>query len=63
MDDPGIAAGDALAGAIFGLLLMKLQGRDMKFALPFGSFLAPAAYVALVWGDRIIAAYLARFPQ
>ncbi|HOS12230.1 MAG: prepilin peptidase [Acidobacteriota bacterium] len=53
----------SFAGAIFGLLLMKLQGRDMKFALPFGSFLAPAAYVALVWGDRIIAAYLARFPQ
>jgi len=53
----------SLIGAIVGVILMKAKGRDMKFALPFGTFLAPAAYVALIWGDRIIAAYLARFPQ
>ncbi len=53
----------SFAGAIVGVILMKAKGRDMKFALPFGTFLAPAAYVALIWGDRIIAAYLARFPQ
>jgi leader peptidase (prepilin peptidase)/N-methyltransferase len=53
----------SFGGAIVGVFLMKAKGRDMKFALPFGTFLAPAAYVAMIWGDRIIAAYLARFPQ
>jgi leader peptidase (prepilin peptidase)/N-methyltransferase len=53
----------SFVGAIVGIILMKAKGKDLKFALPFGSFLAPAAYVALVWGDQIIAAYLARFPR
>jgi leader peptidase (prepilin peptidase)/N-methyltransferase len=53
----------SIAEAIFGLILMKARGKDMKFALPFGTFIAPAAYIALVWGDRIISAYLARFPE
>jgi len=53
----------SFVGAIVGVVLMKVKGKDLKFALPFGSFLAPAAYVALVWGDRIITAYLSRFPR
>ena len=53
----------SFVGAIVGVILMRVQGRDLKFALPFGTFLAPAAYIALIWGDRIIAAYLSRFPQ
>ena len=53
----------SIVGAVFGLILMKAKGKDMKFALPFGTFIAPAAFAALVWGDRIIAAYLSRFPQ
>lgn len=53
----------SITGAVLGLILMKAKGKDMKFALPFGTFIAPAAFAALVWGDRIIAAYLARFPQ
>jgi len=53
----------SIVGAIVGLIYIKFQGKDLKFALPFGTFLAPAAYVALVWGDAIIAAYLARFPR
>ncbi len=53
----------SFAGAIFGLILIKAKGKDMKFALPFGAFIAPAAFAALIWGDRIIAAYLSRFPR
>jgi leader peptidase (prepilin peptidase)/N-methyltransferase len=53
----------SFVGAIVGLIYIKFQGKDMKFALPFGTFLAPAAFVALVWGDAIITAYLARFPR
>jgi prepilin signal peptidase PulO-like enzyme (type II secretory pathway) len=36
----------------------QLEKKDLQFALPFGTFLAPAAFLALVWGDRIIHAYL-----
>ncbi len=48
----------SLAGALAGLFLMSFRKKDLQFALPFGTFLAPAAFVALVWGDRIINAYL-----
>lgn len=51
----------SVVGAIFGLLLMKFRGKDMKFALPFGSFIAPAAFVALIWGDPLITWYLSLF--
>ena len=51
----------SVVGAIFGLLLMKFRGKDMKFALPFGSFIAPAAFVALIWGNQLITWYLSLF--
>ncbi|MGB9906858.1 MAG: prepilin peptidase [Candidatus Saccharicenans sp.] len=51
----------SVVGAIVGLLLMKFQGKDMKFALPFGSFIAPAAFVSLVWGTPLITWYLSLF--
>jgi len=51
----------SIVGAIVGIIYMRARGKDLKFAMPFGSFLAPAAYVALVWGERIISAYLAQF--
>lgn len=46
------------AGALTGVLLMALRRKGLQHAVPFGSFLAPAAFVALVWGERIIAWYL-----
>jgi leader peptidase (prepilin peptidase)/N-methyltransferase len=49
-----------LAGSIG---IIGFRGKDLKFALPFGTFLAPAAYVAVVWGEALIAAYLSRFPR
>lgn len=51
----------SVVGAIVGLLLMKFRGKDMKFALPFGSFIAPAAFVSLVWGNSLITWYLSLF--
>jgi leader peptidase (prepilin peptidase)/N-methyltransferase len=52
----------SFAGALVGLAVMAARKKDLQFALPFGSFLAPAAFVALVWGDRLIAAYLRLYP-
>ncbi|MDD8026711.1 MAG: prepilin peptidase [Acidobacteriota bacterium] len=53
----------SFAGALVGGLIMAVRKKDLQFALPFGTFLAPAAYVALIWGDGIIGAYLSLFPN
>ncbi|MBM3297305.1 MAG: prepilin peptidase, partial [Candidatus Aminicenantes bacterium] len=46
------------AGALAGIVLLVLKRKGLQHAVPFGSFLAPAAFVALVWGERIVAWYL-----
>jgi len=48
----------SLVGALVGIAFMLLNKKNLQYALPFGTFLAPAAYVAMLWGDRIITAYL-----
>ncbi len=50
-------------GALVGVYVLTVRKKDLQFALPFGTFLTPAAYVALVWGDRVIAWYLGMFPS
>jgi len=49
------------AGALVGLFLLLNQKKGWQFALPFGSFLTPAAFVSLVWGEKIISWYLSLF--
>jgi len=51
----------SFSGALVGVFLIFFRKKDMQHALPFGSFLAPAAFVALVWGDRIARAYLSLY--
>lgn len=53
----------SFAGALFGIYLMARKGKDAQFALPFGTFIAPAAFVALLWGERIVRAYLALYKR
>jgi leader peptidase (prepilin peptidase)/N-methyltransferase len=48
----------SFTGAIVGVFLIARRGKDFQFALPFGTFIAPAAFVALLWGERIVRAYL-----
>ena len=48
----------ALAGTLWGGLLMARGKGHGKTALPFGTLLAPAALVSLLWGGGWIAAYL-----
>lgn len=49
----------SLSGAIAGLSLMLLAGRDRHIAMPFGPYLAVAGIMMLLWGDTILAGYLA----
>ncbi len=51
----------SLAGVLAGIAVIIIRKRDMQFLLPFGTFLAPAAFVSLVWGNRLILAYLNLF--
>jgi leader peptidase (prepilin peptidase)/N-methyltransferase len=51
----------SFTGALFGLTVMLLHKRDWQYALPFGTFLAPAAILALFWGEPLITAYLALY--
>jgi leader peptidase (prepilin peptidase)/N-methyltransferase len=44
----------SLVGSIVGIAIIALKRGDMKYALPFGTFLAIGALVAAVVGDRIV---------
>jgi leader peptidase (prepilin peptidase)/N-methyltransferase len=48
----------SFAGAIIGIGLTMARGRSMQSRLPFGTFLALAAFVASLWGDSLVAWYL-----
>ena len=48
----------SVLGAVIGLLVIVSRRGDMKYALPYGTFLALAALVASLYGDRIAAWYV-----
>jgi len=48
----------SFVGSIAGAAVIALRGGGGKTALPFGTFLAPAAAVAMLVGDALIALYL-----
>ena len=45
-------------GALVWIYFLSIRKRDMQYALPFGSFLTPAAFIALVYGRQLIQWYL-----
>jgi leader peptidase (prepilin peptidase) / N-methyltransferase len=47
----------SVAGSIIGMLLLVTRRGGMKYELPYGTFLALAALVASLVGERIIAWY------
>lgn len=48
----------SFVGSLAGILLMARGSGTRMTALPFGTFLAPAAAVALFWGPALVALYL-----
>jgi leader peptidase (prepilin peptidase)/N-methyltransferase len=48
----------ALAGAVIGILMIAVRGRDRNIPIPFGPYLAAAGWIALMWGNELIASYL-----
>jgi leader peptidase (prepilin peptidase)/N-methyltransferase len=49
----------ALAGAVVGIALIVIRGRDRNVPIPFGPYLAVAGWIALMWGPQIVGGYLA----
>ena len=48
----------SLVGAAFGLIMIGLRRQGSGQPMPFGPFIALAGWIALLWGERIIDAYL-----
>ena len=48
----------SFVGAIVGIGMIVFRGRDRNVPIPFGPYLAAAGWIALMWGDQIINAYL-----
>ncbi len=47
----------SLVGAVVGLSLIAIAGRDKNIPIPFGPYLAAAGWIAMVWGEPITKAY------
>jgi leader peptidase (prepilin peptidase)/N-methyltransferase len=48
----------AATGAILGIAMIVLRGRNRSAPLPFGPYLAAAGWLTMLYGDSLIGAYL-----
>jgi leader peptidase (prepilin peptidase)/N-methyltransferase len=48
----------ACVGAVVGIALVLIRGRDRNLPIPFGPYLAAAGWITMLWGDQIVAIYL-----
>jgi leader peptidase (prepilin peptidase) / N-methyltransferase len=48
----------AATGALLGILMIVLQGRDRRAPMPFGPYLAAAGWLAMMYGDALLNGYL-----
>jgi len=51
----------SIVGAIIGISMILIRGRDKNIPIPFGPYLAIAGWIALVWGKEINQIYLGLF--
>jgi leader peptidase (prepilin peptidase)/N-methyltransferase len=56
---PQIILLSSLVGAVVGISLIVIKGRDKNIPIPFGPYLAAAGFIALIWGESITAAFFA----
>ena len=54
---PVIILLSSFVGAVVGLSLIVIKGRDKNIPIPFGPYLASAGFLALLWGDELTAFY------
>jgi len=54
---PLIIVLSSFVGAVAGILLILVKGRDKNIPIPFGPYLAAAGWIALLWGQDILDLY------
>jgi len=45
-------------GAVVGITLLSVQGKDKATPIPFGPYIAAAGWIAMLWGEQLTNAYL-----
>lgn len=58
---PLIVLLSAVVGAVVGIAMIAMRGHDRNIPIPFGPYLAAAGWIAMLYGDDIMAAYLGMF--
>jgi leader peptidase (prepilin peptidase)/N-methyltransferase len=48
----------AATGAFLGVFMILLRGRDRAAPMPFGPYMAAAGWIAMLYGDQLVGAYL-----
>ena len=48
----------SMLGALVGISVISVMGRDRQLPIPFGPYLAMAGWITLLWGQQIRDAYL-----
>ena len=48
----------AATGAVVGIAMILIKGRDRSQPMPFGPYLAAAGWLAMMYGDSLISGYL-----
>ncbi len=55
---PVIILLSSLVGAVIGIGMILILGRDKSIPIPFGPYLAIAGWITLIWGQDLTQAYL-----
>jgi leader peptidase (prepilin peptidase)/N-methyltransferase len=55
---PMIILLSSLVGAVIGILMIVIRGRDKQLPIPFGPYLCGAALVYIFWGEAIMNWYM-----
>lgn len=55
---PLIVLLSSFVGAVIGIGMILIRGRDRNIPIPFGPYLAIAGWLALLWGDVLLNQYL-----
>ncbi len=55
---PAIIIVSSLVGALTGIALIVIRGRDRNLPMPFGPFLAAAGWITMLWGEQLNQFYL-----
>lgn len=48
----------SVVGAVTGITLLTIQGKDKATPIPFGPYIAAAGWIALLWGEQLTNGYL-----